>query len=89
MHRINKANFTAWALSIRFGLGFGIMALALKMGATQRKGPGYFPMVLAVLLIGIGIAIVASACRTAGEAIGTYDWLRMVVFLAASVFFLA
>lgn len=87
MDRINKADFTAGLLFILFGLGFGASALELEMGTTLRMGPGYFPMVLAVLLTGLGIAVTATALRTMGEAVGSYAWRGMVFILGAPVFF--
>jgi Tripartite tricarboxylate transporter TctB family len=87
MDRINKADFAAGLLFILFGLGFGIAALGLDMGTTLRMGPGYFPMVLAILLIGLGVAIVITATGTAGEAVGAYARRGMVFILAAPIFF--
>ena len=87
MTNINKADFTAGLLFILFGLIFGLKGLGLEMGTTLRMGPGYFPMVLAVLLAGLGAAIVISAFGSVGEAVGTYAWRGMVFILAAPVFF--
>lgn len=87
MGSINKADFTAGILFVLFGLGFGISALALEMGTTLRMGPGYFPMVLAVLLTGLGLAIVATSFGSIGDSVGTYAWRGMVFILAAPVFF--
>lgn len=87
MDRINRADFAAGIIFVLFGLGFGISALDLEMGTTLRMGPGYFPMVLAVLLTGLGLAIVATSFRTTGEAVGIYAWRGMVFILGAPVFF--
>ncbi len=87
MDRINKTDFTAGLLFVLFGLGFGISALGLEMGTTLRMGPGYFPMVLAVLLTGLGVAIVVSSFRSVGEAVGAYAWRGMVFILGAPIFF--
>ncbi len=87
MDRINKADCAAGILFILFGLGFGITGLGLEMGTTLRMGPGYFPMVLAVLLCGLGAAIVFTAFGSVGEAVGHYAWRGMVCVLAAPVFF--
>lgn len=87
MTNINKADFTAGFLFIVFGLIFGLTGLGLEMGTTLRMGPGYFPMVLAVLLTGLGAAIVVSAFGSVGEVVGNYAWRGMVFILAAPVFF--
>jgi hypothetical protein len=87
MNRVNKADFTAGLLFVLFGLGFGVSASGLEMGTTLRMGPGYFPMVLAVLLTGLGLAIVFSSFRTVGESVGSYAWRGMVFILGAPIFF--
>lgn len=87
MTNINRADFTAGLLFILFGLIFGLTALGLEMGTTLRMGPGYFPMVLAVILTGLGVAIVISSIGSVGEAVGNYAWRGMVFILAAPVFF--
>jgi Tripartite tricarboxylate transporter TctB family len=87
MAKINKADFAAGLLFILFGAVFGLTALGLDMGTTLRMGPGYFPMVLAVILTGLGVAIVISAFASVGEEMGTYAWRGMVFILTAPVFF--
>ncbi len=87
MAAINKADFIAGLLFIFFGAVFGLQCLGLEMGTTLRMGPGYFPAVLAVVLMGLGVAIVVSAFKSIGEDIGTYAWRGMVFILAAPVFF--
>jgi Tripartite tricarboxylate transporter TctB family len=87
MDRINRADLTAGILFVLFGLGFGIASLGLELGTTLRMGPGYFPMLLAVLLTGLGLAIVFTSFRTEGEAVGTYAWRGMVFILGAPIFF--
>ncbi|MES2665459.1 MAG: tripartite tricarboxylate transporter TctB family protein [Pseudomonadota bacterium] len=87
MATINKADFTAGILFILFGAVFGLTALDLDMGTTLRMGPGYFPIMLAVVLTLLGIGIVVSSFGSAGEAIGAYAWRGMVFILAAPIFF--
>lgn len=87
MDRINKADFFAGLLFILFGAGFGITALDLDIGTTLRMGPGYFPLMLSVLLVLFGIAIVGTSFRSVGEAVGPYARRGMVFILGAPVFF--
>lgn len=87
MGSVNKADFAAGLLFVAVGLGFGITALGLEMGTALRMGPGFFPMVLAVILVLLGAAIMATAFRSAGEAVGRYAWRGMVFILGAPVFF--
>jgi hypothetical protein len=87
MRTINRVDFSAGVLFVAFGAVFGITALGLDMGSTLRMGPGYFPMVLAVLLVLLGLAIIFKAVGSEGDAVGTYAWRGMVFILAAPVFF--
>jgi hypothetical protein len=87
MAKVNKADLAAGLLFIFFGAVFSLSALDLDMGTTLRMGPGYFPVVLALVLMGLGLAIVISAFATVGEAIGQFAWRGMVLILAAPVFF--
>jgi Tripartite tricarboxylate transporter TctB family len=87
MAKVNKADLAAGLLFILFGAVFGLSALGLEMGTTLRMGPGYFPMVLAVTLSGLGLAIVLGAFASVVEALGPFAWRGMVLILAAPVFF--
>lgn len=87
MDRINKADFAAGIVFVLFGLGFGITSLGLEMGTSLRMGPGYFPMFLAVLLVGLGGAVIFTSFGSVGEAVGRYAWRGMVFILGAPVFF--
>jgi hypothetical protein len=87
MAKVNKADLTAGLLFTLFGVIFALSAFGLQMGTTLRMGPGYFPMVLALILTGLGLAIVVSAFASVGEALGPFAWRGMILILAAPVFF--
>lgn len=87
MGSINRADLAAGLLFVLFGAVFGISALGLELGAGLRMGPGYFPLLLSVLLVLLGLAICASAFRTAQIAVSPYAWRGMVFILGAPVFF--
>ncbi len=87
MPTINKADLSAGLLFILFGAIFGLQSLGLEMGTTLRLGPGYFPMVLSVVLIGLGATIAVKAIGTVGDEIGSYARRGMIFILAAPVFF--
>lgn len=87
MGSINRADLTAGVLFVVIGLGFGLTALGLDMGSTLRMGPGYFPMLLSVLLVLLGLAICGNAFRQMHIAVEPYAWRGMVFILGAPVFF--
>jgi hypothetical protein len=74
---------------IAFGLSFGYAALGYELGTTLRMGPGYFPLVLAGLLVLLG-ALTLFKAFTAGAdetPIGPTPWLGLVLLVGALFFF--
>ncbi len=66
---------------------FGTQSLGLEIGSAVRMGPGFFPLLLAVVLILLGFLILANAFRTPGEDIGNGRLARHDVHPAAPIFF--
>ena len=48
-------------LVVAIGAGFFLFGRELEMGTSFRMGPGYFPTILSVLMIGLGLAMTALA----------------------------
>jgi hypothetical protein len=84
---INRADAAAGVLFILAGGVFGVQALGMEVGTAFRMGPGYFPLVLAVVLILLGLLVLGSAFRSAGEDIGATAWRGMMFILPAPIFF--
>jgi hypothetical protein len=85
--KLDATDALAGLLFIGFGLFFGVQSMGLDLGTAFKMGPGYFPLVLAGILILLGAAILASAFNKAGTDIGTYAWRGMTFILPAPVFF--
>lgn len=70
---------------------FGIAALWIgadyRMGNAGRMGPGYFPKVLAVFLIGLGLISLARSFFTRGEPVGGLAWKPLILLTGATVLF--
>ncbi len=79
----------AGVIFIALGVVFIVGALGLERGTAFRMGPGYFPLVLASLLILIGAAIAIQALREEEIAIDMHavPWRGLVMILAAPVLF--
>lgn len=79
------------------GLMFMVTGIAYAWGATNytigegaRMGPGYFPLVLGILLAIIGIAIVFGAMVVEtedGDPIGGFAWKPLFFIIAANFAF--
>lgn len=87
MRSINRTDALGGVLCIVVGAVFGGYALQLDLGTSLRMGPGYFPVVLAGLLILLGVLILAAAFRTVAEEMTAHAWRGMLFILTAPVFF--
>jgi hypothetical protein len=72
-----------------FGVLFIVWSTDYQFGSTQRMGPGYFPTILGILLVFLGIlvalpALKADAPETHVEKIG---WRGLLVILGAVVLY--
>ena len=74
-------------------VGIGGVVPAVRAGARDGdlvpNGAGYFPTILAVLMIGLGLAMVAIAWRKPAQedAIGTVPWLGIALVVVPVVLF--
>ena len=89
MH-VNRKDLAAGAVFVAIGLAFGLSAwLSLRIGAARSMGPGYFPVLLGATLVGLGLAIGASALKRPAEPFGAVPWRGLVVVTLSIVFFAA
>ncbi len=72
---------------IALGGFFIYQCLGLELGTAVRMGPGYFPLILAVILTGLGGVVLVQAMRVAGEPIGPIALRGMLFILPAPIFF--
>jgi hypothetical protein len=72
------------------GVAFAWGATAYPLGSGARMGPGYFPLVLGVLLALLGVAITFNAlvAKTQdGDKIGPIAWRPLFFIIAANLVF--
>ena len=72
---------------IALGGFFVYQCLNLELGTAFRMGPGYFPMILAVILTVLGVIVLVQATRVQGEPMGPLALRGMLFILPAPVFF--
>ncbi|MBY5820439.1 tripartite tricarboxylate transporter TctB family protein [Rhizobium leguminosarum] len=83
----DTTNAICGALFVATGAFFAIQSLGLDLGTSVRMGPGYFPLVLAAVLVLLGSIIFIQALRVEGEPIDPFAWRGMLFILPAPVFF--
>jgi hypothetical protein len=83
----NPKDFWSGALFIAIGVGTIVVSARYALGTAARMGPGYFPRILGLLLIAIGIVLAVRATRTAGGPVARFQWRPLVVVLGSVVLF--
>lgn len=84
---IDPINGVCGALLIATGIFFALQSWSLDIGTALRMGPGYFPLLLAGVLVLLGVVILVQATRVEGEPIGDISWRGMLFILPAPIFF--
>src|SRR3954469_25875714 len=59
----------------------------LPMGTAIRMGPGYFPLMLAIILGALGLLIIVKGLGRATSPIGGAPWLGVVFILLGRIVF--
>lgn len=79
--------FYAGAIYIAFGTAGLWFGAAYPMGTAGRMGGGYFPKVLAVLLIVFGLIALMRGVRVSGAPLATIRFRPLVLILVACSLF--
>ena len=67
---MNRVDVIGGAVMILLGAGFAIYAwIDLPMGTMLRMGPGFMPMLLALVLVGLGAAVILQRPEVEAEPI--------------------
>ncbi len=74
-------------LFVILGLGFLWVGLGYDFGTARRMGAGYFPVVLAIILILLGAIVALPGFSQAGDRIGVINWRGVILIPAATLAF--
>jgi hypothetical protein len=58
-----------------------VISWSYPLGAAARMGPGYFPRVLGILLLGLGAVLSLSGIRSTGEVLSGWRWRPLIIVL--------
>jgi hypothetical protein len=86
----SQKDFFAGLMFMGVGTAFAWGATTYNIGSGARMGPGYFPLILGILLAIIGLVITfkATTVDTAdGDKIGKWAWKPLFFILAANFAF--
>ena len=86
--RLALKDVLAGSIFIALGVAFAAGSLAYDIGTPVRMGPGYVPLVLGLVLAGLGVLVIVKGFIAGeGEPIGEVDWRAVVLITAALLFF--
>ena len=86
----SQKDFFAGLMFMGVGIAFAWGATSYNIGEGARMGPGYFPLVLGVLLAGLGAFIIFEALVVEtedGEPIGKWAWKPLGYVIGANLAF--
>jgi hypothetical protein len=86
----SQKDFFSGLMFMGVGVAFAWGASTYTIGNGARMGPGYFPLVLGVLLTILGIAITFKSLVTEtedGDKVGSFAWKPLFFIIAANLVF--
>lgn len=87
----SKKDFIAGLMFATVGAAFAIGAFEYTVGSAARMGPGYFPLMVGVLLTVLGLAVTVSALGARpggdGDPVGKIAWKPLGFVIGANLMF--
>ncbi|MBG9388242.1 tripartite tricarboxylate transporter TctB family protein [Caenimonas aquaedulcis] len=86
----SQQDFFSGLMFMTVGIAFAWGATTYNIGEGARMGPGYFPLMLGILLTGLGGFIVFESLVVEtedGEKIGSWAWRPLGFIIAANLVF--
>ena len=86
----SQKDFYAGLMFLVVGIGFAWGATNYNVGTGARLGPGYFPLLLGIIMAGLGALIVFESLVVEtedGEKIGPWAWRPLGFVVGSNVLF--
>ncbi|OSZ68046.1 tripartite tricarboxylate transporter TctB family protein [Hydrogenophaga sp. IBVHS2] len=90
MKLASQKDFLSGLMFTIVGISFALGAREYEVGAAARMGPGYFPMMLGILLTVLGVSITIQSFRKGGadgDPVGAIAWRPLCFVLGANLLF--
>jgi hypothetical protein len=89
MHIKNQKDFWAGVMFVLFGGFFAGFGTQYTFGTAARMGPGYFPTVLGIILMLLGLIVAVSGMSSKGpeEKVNKFAWDVLGMILGSVVLF--
>jgi hypothetical protein len=86
----SQKDFFSGVMFVAVGIAFAVGAKSYNVGEGARMGPGYFPLVLGVVLALLGAVVAFKAVvipTDGGDPIGQWAWRPLSYIIAANLLF--
>jgi hypothetical protein len=86
----SQRDFWSGLMFIAAGVVFAVGATNYSMGSSARPGPGYFPLLLSVIMAILGAIVLFKSLvieSEGGDRIGSIAWRPLLVILASIAVF--
>ncbi|WP_376878106.1 tripartite tricarboxylate transporter TctB family protein [Albirhodobacter sp. R86504] len=83
MKHLNDKDVASGLMFTIIGLAGLVLAVGFDIGTAARPGPGFFPVLLAGLLVVIGLAVLAKGVRSPVEHYARIIWRPFFAITAA------
>ena len=86
----SQKDFFSGVMFTVVGVAFAWGASTYNVGSGARMGPGYFPLLLGIVMAAIGLGIMFSGLTVEtedGEPIGKWAWKQVIYILGANLAF--
>ena len=86
----SQKDFFSGLVFVIVGVAYALGATNYKIGDGARMGPGYFPLLLGVLLALLGIVVIFKAMVVEtmdGDKVGSFAWKPLFFIIAANLSF--
>src|SRR4249919_3800230 len=80
-------DFVAGLMFIAVGIAAIVIASNYTLGTAARMGPGYFPRILGILMIALGLILALRGLRTQGAPVPPWKWRPTLIVLGSVVMF--
>ena len=90
MKLASQKDFLSGLMFTIVGAAFALGAREFDVGTAARMGPGYFPMMLGILLAGLGVIVTIQSFRKGGadgDPVGAIAWRPLCFVLGANLLF--
>lgn len=86
----SQRDFVSGLMFVAVGIGFAFGSMNYSMGSSARPGPGYFPLILSVILAILGCVVLFKSLTIEtndGDPIGRIAWRPLIVIVASIALF--